>query len=431
MRRSIKSWMLLCCLMAAAALMERRCQGDGITLDGVSAVSIGRGGTNLGFADNGSMLHDNPGALGQMKGDVMLQLGATALFTQFDYGDADNVQQRSQNQMYALPEFTYIKRLNQQWTSGFGIYTPTGFGSIYNLEGPAPFGGPQHYESFGSLTKVLFGASYTPCGHEYVSFGGTIGPAISFVNVEGPYTLQGPTAAGLPGLLDLGVEGAGLTWSLGASCQLTESTSMGFSYLAQVDVDADGEVGLTSPLGRTTYDTDVEVKWPASVGLGLKQDLSSRTTIACDVIWTNWSNAFDQFVLNLSSPTNVAYPAVAVESFPLNWSDTLSTRVGIEHRLCNGHIVRAGYVHHKSPIPPETINVWMPGALENAFSLGYGVHMFDWDVNLSYMFSVGPTVEVGTSDFIGGDFDNSVHRNKSHAASISFTRTFGTGEKSY
>ena len=410
-------------------LVNNPCLGDGITLDGVSAVSIGRGGTNLGFADNGSMLHDNPGAMGQMEADGMLQLGGTLLFTQFDYGDADNGQQRSQNQMYALPEVSAIRRLNDQWTAGFGIYTPTGFGSVYNLEGPAPFSGSRRYESFGSLTKILFGASYTPVEYEFMSFGATIGPAVSFVNVEGPYTLQGPTATGLPSMLDLGVDGAGLTWSLGAQCQLTESTTLGLSYLAQVKVNADGDVGLNSPLGNTVYDADVEVKWPASLGIGVKHVVTPRTTVGVDVSWTNWSKSFDQLVLHLSNPSNNAYPATAIETYPLNWGDTISTRLGVEHRLCNGHIVRAGYVHHRSPVPPETITVWMPGALENAFSLGYGYRVCDWDVNLSYMFSFGPTVEVGTSDFVGGDFDNSVHRNKSHAVSFSFTKTFGPGTK--
>lgn len=400
---------------------------DGITLDGLSATSIGRGGTNLGFSDNGSMLHDNPGAMGQMDGHTMLQFGVTSLLTHFDYGDPDNVQQRSQNQLYALPEASYITRLNEEWTFGVGIFTPTGFGSVYNLEGSGAFSGPQRYESFGSLTKVLFGTSYTPSNHDYLSFGATIGPGISFVNIEGPYTLQGPTAAGLPSILDLGVDGAGITWSAGVSCQVTERTSIGLSYLAEVSVNADGEVGLTSSIGQTGYKAYTKVKWPSSVGTGVRHQLTDRTVIATDLIWTNWSDSFDQLIIHLSDPSNAAYPATAASIFPLNWRDTLSTRVGIEHTLCNGHIARAGYVHHKSPIPSSTITPWIPGALEHAFSLGYGFDWKKWDVSLAYMYSFGPTVNQTTSTFIGGDFDQSIHRNRSHAIAFGLTRTFGSG----
>lgn len=422
-------WLLVCATLSLG--LSSRVSADGITLDGVSAMSIGRGGTNLGFADNGSMIHDNPGAMGQMEASSMLQLGVTGLFTHFDYGDTDNVQARSQNQFYAMPEFSYLTRLNREWSAGVGIYTPTGFGSIYNLEGPAPYNGPQRYESFGSLTKILFGASYTPVNYEFLSVGGNIGPAVSFLNVEGPYTLQGPTAPGVASMLDLGVEGAGLTWATGISCRLTRTTTMGLSYQSSVHIDADGEVGLWSGLGQTYYDTVAEIKWPQSFGGGVRHQLTPRTVIATDIIWTNWSDAFDQLTLRLRAPSNNAYPPNAIEQFPLGWRDTVSTRVGLEYTLPNGHVTRCGYVHHKSPIPSDTITPWIPGALEHAFSLGYGYGWRGWDVSLAYMYSFGPTVEVGTSEFIGGDFDDSIHRNRSHAVSLGLTRTFGGGRPDY
>ena len=49
-------------------------RADGIILDGVSAYTIGRGGTNIGFADNGSILHDNPAAMGQIESEGMFQV---------------------------------------------------------------------------------------------------------------------------------------------------------------------------------------------------------------------------------------------------------------------------------------------------------------------------------------------------------------------
>ncbi len=413
---------VLLMLLASAAVPV---WADGITLDGVSAISIGRGGTNLAFSDNASVLHDNPGAMGQMAGDGMLQIGGTFLFTQFDYGDPDNGQHRAQNQVYPLAEIGYIKRMSDEWTLGAGIYTPTGFGSIYGLNGPAPFNGVQKYESFGSLTKMLIGASYTPCDCDCISIGATVGPGLSFVNLEGPYTLQGPTAPGLPSLLDMGVDGVGFTWSIGASCQLTRDTTIGFSYLGEVNIDAEGTVGLTSPLGMTTYDADASIAWPRSLGAGIRHQLNDRVVVATDLIWYNWSNAFDSIELSLRNPSNGAYPPAAVESFPLNWSDTLSTRVGLEYKFCNGHVGRLGYVHHKSPIPASTITPWIPGALENAFSVGYGFDWRGWNTSLAYMYSFGPTVEVGTSAFIGGDFDQSVHRNRSHAISFGLSRALG------
>jgi hypothetical protein len=64
-------------------------------------------------------------------------------------------------------------------------------------------------------------------------------------------------------------------------------------------------------------------------------------------------------------------------------------------------------------------------------SLGYGVNWRCWDINLAYMYSFGPTVDVDTSEFVGGDFDDSTHRNRSHCVALGFTRTFGAGLKPY
>ena len=52
-------------LLAAAALLVSAASAfaDGLFLNGVSPRSIGRGGTNQGFADNGAVIFDNPAAM--------------------------------------------------------------------------------------------------------------------------------------------------------------------------------------------------------------------------------------------------------------------------------------------------------------------------------------------------------------------------------
>src|SRR5690606_20412734 len=130
---------------------------------------------------------------------------------------------------------------------------------------------------------------------------------------------------GLPTLLDMGVDGTGISWSLGVSAQVTDYTSVGFSYLGEVSMDAEGEVGLQSPLGPTLYHADAKVKWPASLGGGFRTQLTDRVVVATDLVWYNWSDAFDHIELRLSDPSGIGYPPVAVERFPLGWRDTLST----------------------------------------------------------------------------------------------------------
>lgn len=406
---------------AICLLCDRNALADGVILDGVSAYTIGRGGTNIAFADNGSMLHDNPAAMGQMAGEGMFQLGVTTLWTDFHYADPDN-DTRAQHQVYPLPDIAYIRKASDEWAYGAGIFSPAGFGSIYTLNGPAPFVGPQRYESFGSLSKLLFGVSYTPT--DRLSLGATIGPGLSFAKLAGPYTLQGPTFPGLPTLLDMEVDGFALVWSAGLMYRLTDSTTLGAAYQSRSRVEATGQTSVITPIGSTDYDTEATITWPQSVGLGLRQQVTSRQVFSTDVIWFDWSAAFDTIDITLTSPSNPAFPPLT-EQFPLLWRDSVSTRLGYEYHLDGGQVLRAGYVYHHNPSPASTMTPFIPAALAQAVSLGYGWMVSDWNVNLAYMYSFGPTVSEQTSDFIGGDFDQSIHRNQTHAAAISFTKLLG------
>lgn len=408
--------------MALSLVSVASTRADGVILDGVSAYTIGRGGTNIGFADNASILHDNPAAMGRMESDGMFQLGATGLWTEFQYSDPDNSDVVGQHQFYVMPEISYIRKLSDEWAVGAGIFTPAGFGSIFNLNGPAPFSGPQRYKSFGSLSKLLFGASYAP--DDRLSFGATIGPALSFANLEGPYTLQGPGLPGLPTLLDMEVDGFALVWSAGVQYQLTDSTTIGAAYQSQSKIDATGTTSVITPFGSGSYDTDATITWPQSVGIGARQQLTRRQVVSLDVIWFNWSAAFDSFDITLTNPSNPTLPELR-EEFPLNWRDTVSTRLGYEYHFDGGQVIRAGYVYHRNPIPASTMTVFIPAALEQAASLGYGWMWRDWNVNLAYMYSFGSHVYTGNSALIGGDFDDSEHYDQTHAAAISFTKLLG------
>ena len=50
-------------------------RGDGVVRDGVGAISTGRGGTNLGFADNAAIILDNPGAMSNAADNGFWELG--------------------------------------------------------------------------------------------------------------------------------------------------------------------------------------------------------------------------------------------------------------------------------------------------------------------------------------------------------------------
>lgn len=396
---------------------------DGVIMDGVSARPIGRGGTNLAFSDNGSILHDNPASIVTIEGDNMLEAGVTGFITEFRYSDPQNPG-ASLSEFYALPEFSYIRRSREyeDLAYGVGVFVPAGFGAKWrDLEGPPPIGGEQMYKSFAALGRVLPGVAYQAT--DRLSIGATLGVAVMIADFEGPYFLQN-SIPGLPTIIDLDAGGAAITWSLGLNYQLTDATTIGVAYQSENRFSARGDTHVTIPgIGEADYRTRLGVTWPQSVGLGVRHELSCCHIISCDLIWYDWSSAFDSFGIDLYDGTP-GFPPTLSERFPLNWRDSLSTRVGYEMRLRGARTVRLGYVHHRSPIPSNTMTPYIPAALEHAFSCGYGTQVFGWNTDLAYMYSFGPTVDETQSAFIGGDFDNSTSRDQTHALVLTLMRSW-------
>ncbi|MFC1757745.1 OmpP1/FadL family transporter [Planctomycetota bacterium] len=402
---------------------------DGIIRDGVGAISTSRGGTNLGFADNGSIILDNPGAMVNLAGDGLFELGADMLITDLSYSDPDNTPVSSSNNPFPMGQVSLIRRLaNENIAVGLGAFSQAGFSTHYIMNGQAPFPGERSYKSVGAMMRILPSVSLALT--ERLSVGATLGVAVSHTELEGPYVTQAPTPlAGTPTLLDLQATGAGLSWSVGLQYLLTPQTTVGFLYQGATHIDAQGSARLTHPaLGSSAYELELNTEWPSTLGLGLAHEVNPCTTVAVDVLWTAWSGAKDGYGMTLSDPTNPLFRAVlgpqVPERFPLSWKDSVAVRTGVQRRLGNGKVVRAGYVYHPNPIPDETLTPFIQATVEHSVSVGYGWQWAGYSIDLGYQHMFGPSRTVAQSSFLGGDFDGSRSSAAAHWLLTSISRRF-------
>ena len=316
--------------------------GDGIQLNGVSPRSIGRGGTNLGFADNGGILFDNPAGAVNITSDGLFEVVAGGIITDMHYSEPQNSSMRDIN-LVPIPQMAFIKRSdeNENLAYGFGIFTPAGFMQSWRMNGP--YGAAAvPYNSWGSLTKFLPCVAYKVT--DQLSIGGSFGLAICHTELEGPYTLQnsGPLT-GLPTFMNLHASGAAPIFSLGMQYQVSEATTVGLAYQSESRFHLTGTTDATLPVvGPYPFDTHMNVTWPRTLGLGFRHQIDPVRVFSMDVIWFNWSSAFDDIGITLTDGAHPNVPAIH-DQFPLRWQDSVSFRFGYEahvrqpdgpHRIC-------------------------------------------------------------------------------------------------
>jgi long-subunit fatty acid transport protein len=278
--------------------------------------------------------------------------------------------------------------------------------------------------------KLLPAVSYQ--WNDRLSIGASLGVALGHNELEGPFFIQTGPFAGVPTLLNLHTTGAAVAGGFGLQYILTPQTTLGLSYTAPTQFNMDGNARATiiSPFGPLTsgFDARAKLTWPGSLGIGLKHNLCCCQRVGLDVVWYQWSAAFNHFDMTFSDPTN---PIVAGllgptfhDSLPMNWRDTVSVRTGYEWDVNDHWTWRTGYIYHQSPAPNSTLNPYLDGVLLHTFSLGFTRRLPRGAVNFAYQYSFSPTRHIGASDIVGGDFANSTFTAQAHWVNLSYLIPF-------
>lgn len=409
-------------VIAWLALFSATAEADGLIRDGLGAISGGRGGTNIGFADNGAVIYDNPGALVNVANNGLLDLDVDTVVAQVHYTDPKPNNVNSAVRPIPTPEIGYIQRSrNRQWAWGVGAFAPAGFGASYQMQNS--FAGPQKYQSFDGLGKCLFALSYRVT--ERLSIGGNVGFAINYLDLQGPLYLQNGVLAGAPTIVNLQNTGVAPTGGFGIQYLWTEKTTLGLNYISESRFKMGGNMdalafGLAPFPIYSKFEATTNLIWPRSVGVGLSHKFNPRNVLGVDVIWYDWAHAFNQVAVNLTNPSNPMVGAVVgqanVQNLPLNWRDTVSLRLGYQWMPDNVNIFRFGYVYHASPAATATLTPYTDGLLQDTFSVGYSRKVGRMYVNGAYQFTFGPSRTVGTSALAGGDFSGSTLHTQAHIA---------------
>ncbi len=393
---------------------------DGVLRDSLGAISSGRGGANLAHEDNLSLINDNPAGLSWLKEDFRLELGSDFLFRDVNYRDPLD-SDRARDGIFVLPQFSLAGRVPETpLTLGLGVFFPGGYGVEYRLF--HSIYGRQDYESEGMLLKILPSASIRL--GEYFSIGGGVGLGYSKSAFEMPYTFQTGPLAGATGLVNAKADGFDVVWNAGVQFRPTDRFTLGAAYIEQTSTTQKGDFDLNVTGGglpvtdtTATYDLKYNLKWPRSVAVGASYRFDwGRFSV--DGVWYDWHSAFNRFRFKLSDGDNAEFNFLAgsnpTDTFPLDWHDSYSVRIGYEHFFFTNTTARIGYIYNSNPVPDRTLTPLLPGILEHTVSAGLGQRIGFAEIDLAYQYAFSQKPHVSTSEILGGDFNSSSIRAQAH-----------------
>lgn len=178
----------------------------------------------------------------------------------------------------------------------------------------------------------------------------------------------------------------GTGWNVGVLLK-PGTWRIGAAYRAPMDIDFKGDLTVTQiPTGVPAFDALVgaglppsqgvktSIPFPAIASLGIASSALPNWDIEFDVTQTTWSR------FKTLSVTGDAAGATLINR-PQNWEDTMSFRLGANHKVTDNWDVRFGAVYDENPQPVEAVSPLLPDADRIGATFGVGFHHGPWTID--------------------------------------------------
>ncbi len=423
--------LLLAALSMATISFVRPAQANGIYRDGAGARSMALAGTEVGLENDPiSALHSNPAAL-RSSSSTTLQLGAVGGLATGNFSNAANSDGHLSDKVEAGPEFGLALPVGSgPLTLGLGFIPDAALNADWKyVDAPGGLGGTTSYglqqqrsEITVLRTALGFGLSLT----DRLAIGGSLGIVYNENSLKAPYIFQShPVLKGFKTLLDLETSGVGFNGNVGVIYRPLDSLTLSLSYQTETSVDSKGSASgnagtqltnLGGPFASVRpdfrYDALVANVFPQSVSGGVSWQANARWRLAVQVDWINWSDAFDELPIHLTSGNNADLngflgTSSIDDTVPLHWRDRVVFRTGVEFKATQELTLRAGYAFGDSPVPAATLLPLTAAIARHTVSTGLEWWHGHFSVVGAYQYDLPMAMTVAVSDLQAGEYSNS------------------------
>lgn len=396
-------------LAAGYALREQSPSAQGNAYAGATA-----GGDEL------SLMFFNPAALGGID-KAQLQAVTTAVLPRSELSNAAGstivrtpIGGTGHNSDIAadavLPAFYAAAPLPGRVTLGVGVNVPFGLETNY----PDEWVGRYHAVK-SELKTVNINPAIAWRATDWLSLGGgfqaqyadgTLTNAIDFGTIG--------TAAGVPGAIPAQQDGFSRLhgddwaygWNAGLIVEPLAGTRVGVAYRSEIKHTLRGEVdfvgdddGIANILRRgtgafTNTNASLDLTTPASLSIGLHQDLTPKLALLAEAQWTDWS-VFDQLTVKFDNPNQ---PDNVTEE---EWHDAWFFALGTTYAATDELTLRAGVALDQSPVDDKYRTPRIPDENRYWLSVGAGWKPAAWldlDAALTYIWLKDSDVDLKAAD---------------------------------
>jgi long-chain fatty acid transport protein len=411
---------------ALGALACSRAQAGGLYRDGVSASSMGMGGTTTAAGSGPSdALFSNPAEL-SLSQRPTLELSADGGFVHGDFSNRAN-NDNVMNNAGALGSGAFVLPAGPL---RFALGIDPDMASRANWRyRDAPGGadgattyGVQSQESQIMLLRTSLGMSLQVTST--LSIGASVNLLYNTNDLNAPYVFQSqPVLRTAKTLLDLNTNGYGCNVEGGFLWKPIPTLSLGASYTSGARIVSTGtafgnanvqfaNLGLGAAPSGFDYKAQVVNEFPQQVSAGIGWQATPKLLLSAQMDWINWSSSFSTLRVHLTNGTNPAINGLLGSStlddnVPLDWKDQFVWRFGAEYKLNDHWTVRGGYIFSENPVPSSTLTPLTAAITEHTLTAGIGYRTGPWKIDLAYQWAIPNTIHVGQSDLVSGEYSNS------------------------
>ena len=337
-----------------------------------------------------------------------------------------------------VPNFYYVRAIDEDSKFGIGINAPFGLATKYNDDWVG-----RYNAIISDLQIINFNPSYAYQVSDDFSVGVGVDFMVAHVNLSSAIDFGalctanfGPTVCSdrgaLPqqadGLADLegdNFDDVAVGFNFGLTYAISPDSTLGFAYRSEVDIDVEGDADFTVPASVADFvfatgqfaDTGLEagITLPESLSLSYAHRVD-RITYLADITWTGWSS-FQELRINYDNenqdPTINDY----------SWEDVFRYSFGIDYQYSEETTYRIGLAYDESPVPsaerrtprlPGTDRTWLSFGVSKqmdkdmSIDIGYS-HLFIDDVEIDNQVEVSnPALEPVLGSTLTGEYEASV-----------------------